>query len=95
MSILFSALITFFVVVLLVSHLEQQTIRRFAGYAGWCDLILHGLILYMFLGTSTDGLMQAEAAGIMFSLTLRGYRHFKGYERRIDGTWMRFAGSMT
>lgn len=95
MSILFSALISFFAMMLMVSHLEPATVRKFAGYPGWCDLVLHGTILYLFMGTSTHGLMQAEAAGIMFSMSLRAYRHFKGYERRVDGQWQRFAGAWT
>lgn len=88
----FAALVSFFSFVLLMSHLSDTTLRRIAGHAGIVDLCLHGAILVMFLGTSTMGLLQAEAAGIMFSLSLRGYRWMFGYERIEGMYWVRYHG---
>lgn len=87
-----SAFISFTVFYLLMSHISPRIMRRIVGYKGYADIVLHGVILWMFLGTSTEGLMQAEAAGICFSLYLRGYYWYSGYERRINGRWVRFAG---
>lgn len=91
-AIFFSALISFFSIALLLSHLSPTAMRRIAGYAGWVDLILHGTVILLFMGTSTHGLIQAEASAILFSLFLRGYRWYYGYERlRWDG-WYRWPG---
>jgi hypothetical protein len=77
---------------LLASHLSPQTMRRLVGYKGWVDVVLHCTIIFMFIGTSTDGLMQAEGAGILFSISLRAYRYFMGYERLTARGWQRYAG---
>ena len=69
--------------------------RRLVGYAGWVDLAMHGTILTLFLGTSTMGLLQAEAAGIMVSLYLRLYRRLFGYERIVGARWVRYGGLLT
>jgi len=95
MSILIAALISFFSVTLLLSHLSQRAVRRIVGYCGWVDLMLHGTVIYLFMGTSTLGLIQAEASAIMFSLALRSYRYFKGYERLTSSGWKRYAGRLT
>lgn len=95
--ILAAALISLVSVLLVVSHLEAQTVRRIVGYQFQVDLILHASILCLFIGTSTLGLIQAEAAGIGFSLWLRAYRKLRGYERYDTGTksWIRYAGWLT
>jgi hypothetical protein len=80
---------------LLSSHLSPQTMRRLVGYKGWVDVVLHCTIIFLFIGTSTDGLMQAEGAGILFSISLRLYRRLLGYERRVDGKWQRYAGMLS
>jgi len=80
---------------LLSSHLSAQTMRRLVGYKGWVDVVLHCTIIFLFIGTSTDGLMQAEGAGILFSVSLRLYRWAMGYERRVDGAWQRYAGRLS
>lgn len=95
MSILIAALISFFSVALLLSHLSPSMVRRLVGYCGWVDLLLHGTVIYLFMGTSTLGLIQAEASAILFSLALRGYRYFKGYERLTLDGWKRYAGRLT
>lgn len=95
MSILIAALISFFSVALLLSHLSPSMVRRIVGYCGWVDLLLHGTVIYLFMGTSTLGLIQAEASAIMFSLALRSYRYFKGYERLTWDGWKRYAGRLT
>jgi hypothetical protein len=92
MSWLIAALITFGSLALLVTHLSPQTMRRAMGYAMWWDIILHGSILWMFLGTSTLGLLQAEAAGILFSISFRVYRKLLGYEKLHGFRWVRYKG---
>jgi hypothetical protein len=92
MDILSAALISFVGMMLIVHHVPPKWFRRIVGYKGWADIILHGTIIYLFFGTSTLGLMQAELAGIFFSVYLRGYAYFAGYERRVNGMWMRFGG---
>jgi len=87
-----AAFISFFGITLLFSHLGKKWFRRAVGYKGILDLFLHGTILYMFMGTSTMGLLQAEAAGIMFSLFLRGYSWACGCERLINWKWERIPG---
>jgi hypothetical protein len=89
-----SALVTFVSLWLLIQHIPAQRMRRVVGYMGWFDLILHGTIIYLFIGTFS-GLMQAEAAGIMISLYLRLYRWAFGYERRQGWKWMRWPGRFT
>lgn len=95
MSIIFAALISFVSLWLLSKHLKPRGMRRLVGYAGWVDLVMHGSILWLFLGTSTLGLLQAEAAGIMVSLYLRWYRHYQGFERLTMDGWQRYAGKWT
>lgn len=95
-----AAFVTFTVFVLMLNWLSAQTTRRLFGYAMWIDIFVHGSILYMFFGTSTMGLLQAEAAGILFSLYIRVYRWGWGYERYTAWPgrglcWVRTAGKFT
>lgn len=94
---LVAAFVSFFSVWLLIRHLPEHIVRRLVGHMGLVDLLLHGTILWLFLGTSTMGLLQAEAAGICFSLYLRFYRWSFGYERWIgsERRWVRFSGQFT
>jgi hypothetical protein len=95
MSWLIAALISFGSFALIATHLSPRFVRRAMGYAIWIDVFMHISILYMFLGTSTLGLLQAEAAGIMFSLSFRMYRWAFGYEKLTRRGWKRFAGKLT
>lgn len=90
-----AAFVTFFSFLLVLNHLPAHWMRRLVGYVGFTDIILHGTIIYIFIGTSTQGLLQAEAAGICFSLYLRGYRWLRGYERLEQFRWMRYPGRLT
>lgn len=90
--LLAEALVSFMAFYLLLSHISSKAMRRLVGYKGYVDLVLHTSVIYMFLGTSTDGLIQAEAAAILFSVTLRGYAYFAGYERLTLRGWQRYAG---
>lgn len=92
MSWLLAAIVSFASIALLLTHLSPRTMLRIAGYAGWVDLVLHGTIIYLFFGTSTLGLLQAEAAGILFSVALRTYRWAFGYERLRAMRWVRHPG---
>jgi hypothetical protein len=94
-EIIFAALVSFFGIVLLSTHLEPHTMRRIVGYCGWVDLALHSTVILLFMGTSTMGLIQAELCAIMFSLALRWYRHRHGYERMTARGWVRYAGTAT
>jgi hypothetical protein len=88
------ALVSFFAMQLLLSHLSNRMMRRLIGYKGYVDVVLHGSIMFLFFGTSTEGLLQAEAAAILFSIWLRIYARLFGYERwcwRPMG-WQRFPG---
>lgn len=94
-DILGAALVTFIGALLMLAYLPAQTMRRLVGQYRWLiDVGLHGTIIYLFLGTSTLGLIQAEAAGIGISLYLRWYARHKGYERKEvrDGrkVWVRY-----
>lgn len=95
MSLGIAALISFVSIMILASHMSPQARRRLVGYCGWVDLCLHGTIIWLFVGTSTLGLMQAEASAILISITLRAYRWSKGYERIKNGKWTRYAGAWT
>lgn len=95
MSWLIAALITFGSLALLCTHMSPRTIRRCLGYAVWIDIVLHGAILWMFLGTSTLGLLQAEAAGILFSISLRIGRKLIGYEKLTAKGWVRYSGVLS
>ena len=90
-----AAAVTFVGILLLLAHLPSQWARRLAGYAGPVDVLLHGAVIYIFIGTSTTGLLQAEAAGICVSLLVRTYRWLLGYERLTKRGWNRFAGVLT
>jgi hypothetical protein len=94
-DILGAALVTFIGALLMLAYLPAQIMRRLVGQYRWMiDVSLHGSILWMFLGTSTLGLIQAEAAGIGISLYLRWYARHKGREVREerDGrkVWVRY-----
>lgn len=105
MSILFAACVSFFGLMLVVHHMSSAWMRRLVGFKGIVDIVLHGTIIYMFFGTSTLGLLQAELCGIMFSVYLRAYRWLFGYERWLSPAnarnsfmgrrWVRFAGALT
>ena len=90
-----STFVSFISFMLIIHHLPKHWIRRLVGYKGWVDLVLHGTIIWLFMGTSTHGLLQAEAAGICFSLYLRAYAYFAGYEKIEKGRWMRYPGVLT
>lgn len=90
-----AAFVSFFSFYFLLSHLSPTARRRMVGYKGPIDVMLHGSVIWLFLGTSTMGLLQAEAAAICFSIYLRGYSYLYGYERYISGSWQRFAGRLT
>lgn len=88
------ALVSFAAFVLLLSHVSKQGMRRLVGYKGWTDAVLHTSVMLLFFGTSTEGLIQAEAAAILFSVWLRVYAYACGYER-FDWSrmrWVRYAG---
>ncbi len=92
---LVAGFVSFFSFVLLMTHLRPGTLRLLVGYKGVVDVLLHGTILWMFFGTSTMGLLQAEAAGICFSLYLRFYSWAFGYERYVGGRRMRYFGVLS
>jgi len=87
-----AALVSFASFWLLLSHLSPRSMRRLVGYKGVFDLVLHSSVLFLFFGTSTDGLLQAEAAAIMLSIAIRLYRWAYGYERFQKFRWTRYAG---
>lgn len=93
MSVFGAALVSFFGLFLLSWHLQRSTMQRIAGYAMWVDLLLHGSIIYMFMGTSTLGLMQAELSAIFFTIALRGYRYVRGYQRFERMRWVTYSGA--
>lgn len=88
------ALVSFAAFFLLLNHLSSRTLRRLVGKIGVTDCILHGSVIFLFFNTSTEGLIQAEAAAVLFSVYLRLYRYFKGFEVYDLGQrrWRRFAG---
>jgi len=80
-TILAAALISFFSISLLMNaYLEPVTRYKVAGqWAGRIDLLIHGTVILMFMGTSTLGLIQAELAAIIWTLYNRYfYRWFRG-----------------
>lgn len=91
---LIAAVITFVSTMLIITHLSAKWTRRLVGYKGAVDLVLHGTVIYMFLGTSTEGLLQAECAAIFISLWIRAYRWAFGYERLVGRRWVRFNGAI-
>ena len=95
MSVLGAALITFFGFGLLCMHLRPHWLRRIAGYAALFDITVHCTVIYLFMGTSTLGLMQAELSAILFTLTLRGYRWLFGFEKLHGLRWVRYTGKLT
>jgi hypothetical protein len=90
---LIEAFVTFAAIWILTRHLQPQTMRRIVGYKGYYDCALHFTVIWLFHGTFS-GLMQAECAAIMCSLYLLGYRKLYGYERKVRGKWVRFAGRL-
>lgn len=87
-------LVSFTAFWLLFSHLSPRALRRMLGYKGWVDLILHTTIILLFMG-SAYGLLQAEGAAILFSISLRVYAKLFGYERLTVHGWQRYAGYLT
>lgn len=88
MDFITAAFVSFVSFYLVMRHLPHGVLLRLMGYVGWVDLALHAGIILLFLGTSTTGLLQAEAAGIMFSLYFRGWRWWHGYERLTRNGWV-------
>lgn len=95
MSVLGAALISFFGFILLATHFERSTLQRIAGYAKYVDIVLHVSVIYMFMGTSTLGLMQAELSAIMFTICLRAYRWLRGFQRLERGKWVLYTGVLS
>lgn len=95
MFIIIAACVSFGGIWFLLTHLPHVWMRRLVGYKGWIDLLLHGSIIWLFLGTSTLGLLQAELCAIMFSISLRVYRWAWGYEKLTRHGWQRHAGRFT
>ena len=91
------ALVSFAAFFLLLSHLSSRAMRRIVGYKGWADLVVHGSVIMLFLNTSTEGLIQAEAAAVIFSVYLRLYVWAFGWEKFDikQLRWRRFAGRFT
>jgi hypothetical protein len=85
-----AAFVTFTVFLLMIRSLDPKWLRRLAGHQFAMNLITHGALFYCFFGTSTEGFLQAEAAGIMFSLYFIGYRFFRGYECLSWRGWTRY-----
>lgn len=96
LHIIFAAMLTFVSIMLVLSHLGPVWMRRVVGRKGLADLVLHTTILTLFLGTSTMGLLQAEAAGICLSIFLRLYYKFVGHEQynRKTKKWVRTFGPL-
>lgn len=97
MDILIDAFVSFFAMYLLISHLSNRGLRILVGHKAMVDIVLHVSVLYMFFSTSTEGLLQAEAAAIMFSIWLRVYRKCFGFETFDwrQRRWVRYAGRFT
>lgn len=92
MEIFGAALISFVGVWLLFKHIPKGIMMKILGYKGVVDVLLHGTIIYMFFGTSTLGLMQAELCGIFVSLYLRGLAKCQGYQKFRNGRWVFYPG---
>lgn len=75
-----AAFVTFISITLLMLNLPPHWMRRAAGYKFLVDLTVFIAIAVYFASASTDGRFQIMAAGILFSLWIRGYRWLFGYE---------------
>ncbi|OYV62956.1 MAG: hypothetical protein B7X03_03615 [Parcubacteria group bacterium 21-58-10] len=93
--IFIAAFISFVSFMVLMMHMPGHMIRKLVGQMWIPDILMHGTVLYLFFGTSTMGLIQAEAAAIMFSLWLRYYRWAYGSEKLTLRGWARRSGRMT
>lgn len=80
----FVSFVSFWVV---LHQLPPSLVRKLVGYKTFMNVLLHGSVLWMFIGTSTEGLLQAEAAAIMFSIWVEAYRRLQGYERLVRIGW--------
>ena len=89
--------VSFVSFMLLLQHISRSTMRKLVGHKGWVDVVLHLSILFLFFGTSTEGLLQAEAAGICFSIYLRLYAKLIGYSRFDwrQRRWRHFNGTLS
>lgn len=89
-----AAFVSFITFWFLLKHIPPSIMRKMVGRLWTIDVPLHVGILWMFMGTSYEGLIQAEAAGIMFSIYLRWWRWAWGYEIdgvKFDGRFTRYA----
>lgn len=93
---LIATFVSFISFSLLIAHVSPAMMRKLVGYKGWVDITLHSGILFLFFGTSTEGLLQAEAAGILFSIWLRLYAKFVGWSRFDwrQRKWRHFQGPL-
>jgi len=87
-----AAFVSFCGLLLVLHHMSRRNMRRLVGYKGVVDILVHGTVIALFIGTSTYGLIQAEAAALMFSIYVRVYRWAFGYERMKRFRWVRYAG---
>lgn len=78
---LVAAFVSFASFMFILWHIPAKWFRRLMGYKGWVDLVMHTTVLWMFFATSTMGLLQAEAACIMFSVYMRFYAYLKLTQR--------------
>lgn len=92
MSVFAASIITLFSFGMLTWHLSRETMLKIAGYAAIIDVCIHVGVIWMFMGTSTLGLMQAELSAIMFTLALRAYRYLRGYSRLRGTKWVTYRG---
>ncbi len=92
MSVLAAALISFLSFALITWHIPRSTMRAICGYALVFDIILHGGVIWLFIGTSTLGLLQAELSAILITCALRAYRFAFGYRKLSAKGWVSYPG---
>lgn len=77
-------------------HVNVRSLRKILGYPFFIDILLHGTVFYLVLTTGTiSGLLEAEIAAIIGSISLRIMRKLIGYERLGKRGWIRYRGWTT
>jgi uncharacterized membrane protein len=73
------------------TYLQPTTRRRVVGYGLIVDIVVWATMLTVFGGTGAERL-GGVAASIGVTAFIHAYRYLFGYERRVQGKWVRFTG---
>jgi hypothetical protein len=85
-EVMFGAAITFAFFVFIFHNASAYRLTQIVGYVWIPDLIMHGSVVYMFIGNGVV-LIAAELAAVCMSMYMRGVRRAIGLRRLERRGW--------